>query len=246
MKKLIPFLLLLAACGAEEEAEEISGLNLGVPPDGGPIIMFVEDNLNGEELPGIPDPSFDAEEYEVEAYKIEYDESTEIVYLGTGEEVEDTSRLEAPLYQEIRVVPHKEFEPQVSRNREGHIFEDPTLLPVLHAERIEIEATSLENIHTYAQDFLSADSAGGTVAVLLAEGSEEALKFATQQQKFHEEINTRFQGEGRWFFWQVSQDIADAIAGDEISYPSYYIYQNDEEPHRVESINEVLEYVEDL
>lgn len=246
MKKLIPLLLLLASCGAEEESPVITGQNLGVTEDGGPITVFVEDTLHGDTVSHVSDTDFDEEEYEVEAYQITYDEETEVVYLGTEEEVEDITRPEYSFYQEIRIVPAEEFEPQISTNRESYILEDGSLLPVVHAERIEIEPISLENVHTYVEEMVLPNNYDGAVLALLEPESREEMEFITQQTVFYEELNKSGLENERWSVSSLNQEIADIVTEEEASYPSYFIYQEGEPPYMVESIEELLDYVEDL
>ncbi|WP_147803296.1 hypothetical protein [Alkalicoccus halolimnae] len=246
MKKLLPFVFLLAACGAEEENTEITGQNLGTSENGTPIVLFVEDNLNGEELTADYVRDFDSEEYEVEAYQVAYDEDTEIVYLETEEEVENPVILEAPVPKEMRVIMDDAFEPQVSRNRENYILEDSSLLPVVRAERIEIEYTNLETIHSYIEEAVLPSYDGGFVLALLEDDSKEAMEFAIQNSTFHEKLNEPGSDRGNWSINGYSHEMTEAIAGDEVIYPSYFIYQEGRQPHRVESIEEVFNYVDDL
>lgn len=246
MKKLLPFVFLLTACQTEAETTEITGQNLGALENGAPLVLFVEDNLHGEEIRMSYGSDFDPNEYEVEAYQVSYDEDTEIVYLDSEEAVENRAILETPVPKEMHVTTEEDFEPQVSGSRENYILEDASLLPAVHAQRIAIEETNLETLQSHIEEDLLPSFDGGVVLALLEEESKEAMEFAIQHSAFHERLNDPSKDRRNWTMLAYSQEMTEAMAGDEVSYPSYFIYQEGEPPHLVENIDEVFDYVDDL
>lgn len=240
-------LLLLTACG-EEEQDVITGYNLGSHVlEHGKITVFVEDNEFGTELPPhVTSMTAEIEEYEVEAYTVVYDDDTEIIDSETGERIENPPNLFTPVSQQIRVVPEEGFEPTISTNRENHILHDRALLPTVRAQQIELEPLSLENIHAYVEETAWDHFTDGFVLALLEDGTQEAIDFATRQQTYHEELREINGGRDRWSIGSFGESYADAMSGGEVEFPSYFIYQEGEEPVRKESIDEVMKYVEDI
>ncbi|WP_444685305.1 hypothetical protein [Alkalicoccus luteus] len=238
-------LLLLTACG-EEEQDVITGYNLGSHVlEHGKITVFVEDNKFGTELPPhVTSMTAEMEEYEVEAYTVVYDDDTEIIDSESGERIENPPNLFTPVSQQIRVVPEAGFKPTISTNRENHVLHYRALLPAVRAQQIELEPLSLENIHAYVDETAWDHFTDGFVLALLEDGTQEAIDFATRQQAYHEELREISGGRDRWSIGSFGESYADAMSGGEVEFPSYFIYQEGEEPVKKKSIDEVMEYVE--
>lgn len=156
---LLMSILLLTGCNDGEGKEyDVKGINLGGSHFPGGFTLFVEDNINGQEIDytGFQYDNFNKDSYELEAYHLLINKDTKVIADRTGEEIafEDEEYndfsfhsypwLWVTVLNDMSVNTVEEFEPQVLTDRE-YILWDWALLPAYTAEEIRIYPVTFDN-----------------------------------------------------------------------------------------------------
>ncbi|PYZ96973.1 hypothetical protein CR205_14975 [Alteribacter lacisalsi] len=260
MKRLFAYItgaaaiMLASACSEDASGSEpdFSGNLLNAYQITGMATVFIEDNVSGTDFdPDILRSRHDEvlDDYELEAYRITFDDETTIIFADTGEEITydtEEERMYTPYFlslgQEVSVKVREDFEPVISTHLSSRSPYEWSLIPIYTAETIEVGNVSID---TLISMYSFTDYYDHTPVIQVLSFMDDSL-YSEDRQHIHEKFYDYFSQDQHVVYSQVGGE-ENLMFFDHLfdEFPHYLVLEDEELIYETGDLDDIFRFLDD-